>query len=398
MINEHIQIGKINACNRVVLQPMEGCDCNTDGSPSELTVQKYQKAARSCAGIIWFEANAVCPEGRTNPRQMMLTKENLSKFKTLLSQMREIAKAECGVAPIFILQLTHSGRQSITPMIAYRNPVYEEKRPVTDANIVTDEYLDTLPEKYVMSALLAVEAGFDGVDVKSCHGYLFQELLSAFNRSGRYGGSFENRARLYLDSVRAVKKAIPDNILLTTRLSVSDMVQKPYGFGTTNQNLLDLAEPYMLIEKLVEEGIQILNVTVGNPYYNPHVNRPYKKGGYLPPETAKTGLERFEYIEKHIKERFPTLTVVGSGLSYYRDDLFEQSERQLSEGVCDMVGYGRMWLAYPLFLKDYLKGVFSPQKCCLACSKCTELMRAKQVSGCAVFNDYYRNLYKEIQK
>lgn len=396
MIERPLQIGKIKIENRVVLQPMEGCDCNFDGSPSELTCEKYFKAAKSGAGVVWFEANAVCPEGRTNPRQMMLTKENLPKFKALLSQMREIAKAECGITPIFILQLTHSGRQSITPMIAYRNPVYEEKRPVTDANIVTDEYLDTLPEKYVTSALLAVEAGFDGVDVKSCHGYLFQELLSAFNRNGRYGGSFENRARLYLESVRAVKNAIPSDILLTTRLSVSDMVQKPYGFGTTEQNELDLTEPDMLIEKLVEEGIKILNVTVGNPYYNPHVNRPYRKGGYLPPETAKTGLERFEYIEKHIKERFPTLTVVGSGLSYYRDDLFEQSERQLNEGICDMVGYGRMWLAYPLFLKDYLKGVFSPQKCCLACSKCTELMRAKQVSGCAVFNDYYRKLYKEI--
>ena len=398
MIERPLQIGKTKIENRVVLQPMEGCDCNVDGSPSDLTIQKYLKAAKSGAGVVWFETNAVCPEGRTNPRQMMLTKENLSKFKTLLSQMREIAKAECGVAPIFILQLTHSGRQSITPMIAYRNPVYEEKRPVTDANIVTDEYLDTLPEKYVMSALLAVEAGFDGVDVKSCHGYLFQELLSAFNRNGRYGGSFENRARLYLESVRAVKNAIPSDILLTTRLSVSDMVQKPYGFGTTEQNELDLTEPDMLIEKLVEEGIKILNVTVGNPYYNPHVNRPYRKGGYLPPETAKTGLERFEYIEKHIKERFPTLTVVGSGLSYYRDDLIEESNRQLNEGICDMVGYGRMWLAYPSFFKDYLKGVFSPQKCCLACSKCTELMRAKQVSGCAVFNDYYRNLYKEIQK
>jgi len=398
MIERPLQIGKTKIENRVVLQPMEGCDCNSDGSPSELTIQKYLKAAKSGAGVIWFEANAVCPEGRTNPRQMMLTKENLPKFKALLSQMRETAKTECGVAPIFILQLTHSGRQSITPMIAYRNPVYEEKRPVTDANIVTDEYLDTLPEKYVTSALLAVEAGFDGVDVKSCHGYLFQELLSAFNRNGRYGGSFENRARLYLESVRAVKNAIPSDILLTTRLSVSDMVQKPYGFGTTEQNELDLTEPDMLIEKLVEEGIQILNVTVGNPYYNPHVNRPYRKGGYLPPESAKTGLERFEYIEKHIKERFPTLTVVGSGLSYYRDDLFEQSERQLSEGVCDMVGYGRMWLAYPLFFKDYLKGVFSPQKCCLACSKCTVLMRRQQVSGCAVFNEYYRNLYKETEK
>lgn len=398
MIESSIYIGKRKIDNRAVLQPMEGCDCNMDGSPSDLTVEKYLKAARSGAGIVWFEANAVCPEGRTNPRQMMLTADNLPLFKALLSRMRKISKEECGTDPVFILQLTHSGRQSIVPMIAYRNPIYEERRPVTDENIVTDEYLDTLPEKYAESARLALEAGFDGVDVKSCHGYLFQELLSAFDRKGRYGGSFENRTRLYFYCVRAVKNAIFEDILLTTRLSVSDMIPKPYGFGTDTQNRLDLTEPDMLIERLATEGVQILNVTVGNPYYNPHVNRPYRRGGYPPPERAQEGLLRFEYIEKHIKEKFPTLTVVGSGLSYYRDDLIEQSERQLSEGVCDMVGYGRMWLAYPEFYRDHLRGAFDPKKCCLACSKCTELMRAGQVSGCAVFNEYYRELYKEIKK
>ena len=167
MIENAIQIGERIICNRVVLQPMEGCDCNIDGSPSELTGEKYKKAARSGAGIVWFEANAVCPEGRTNPRQMMLTKDNLPSFKNLLREMREIAKRECCISPIFILQLTHSGRQSIVPMIAYRHPIYEERRPVADENIVTDEYLDTLPERYAESARLAAEAGFDGVDVKS---------------------------------------------------------------------------------------------------------------------------------------------------------------------------------------------------------------------------------------
>ncbi len=398
MIEKTIQIEKNKISNRVVLQPMEGCDCNLDGSPSDLTVEKYLRAARSGAGVVWFEANAVCPEGRTNPRQMMLTEENLPKFNGLLSEMRKIAKEECGISPTFILQLTHSGRQSITPMIAYRNPIYEEKRPVTYENIVTDEYLGTLPEKYAEAACLAVKAGFDGVDVKSCHGYLFQELLSAFTRDGRYGGSFENRARLYLDCVKAVKKAIPEDVLLTTRLSVSDMVPKPHGFGTTEANELDLTEPDMLIERLVKEGIQMLNVTVGNPYYNPHVNRPYRKGGYIAPESPETGLERFEHIEKHIKERFPALIIIGSGLSYYRDDLMEQSERQLSDGVCDLIGYGRMWLAYPMFYRDHLNGAFDAKKCCLACSKCTELMRAGKVSGCAVFNEYYRELYKTIKK
>lgn len=395
MIDSPLNIKRAVISNRVVLQPMEGCDCETDGSPSELTRAKYLRGAVSGAGVIWFEACAVCPEGRTNPRQLMLTEENLPVFRDWLAELRETAMRECGISPIFILQLTHSGRQSIRPMIAYRHPMYEERRPVTDENIVTDEYLDTLPALYARSAQLAVSAGFDGVDVKSCHGYLFQELLSAFTREGRYGGSLENRMRLYLDSVRAVREVLPEDILLTTRLSVSDMLPKPYGFGTDEAGALDMTEPDILIDRLCEAGVTLLNVTVGNPYYNPHVNRPYRRGGYTPPETAEVGLARFEIIERHIKARHPALAVVGSGLSYYREELPAVSERLLSEGVCDLVGYGRLWLAYPAFYRDMLAGRFLAKKCCLACSKCTELMRAGQVSGCAVFNEYYRNLYKE---
>ena len=105
---------------------------------------------------------------------------------------------------------------------------------------------------------------------------------------------------------------------------------------------------------------------------------------------------RFVTVEKHIKEEFPSLIVVGSGLSYYRDDLMEQAEKQVADGTCDLVGFGRMWLAYPGFYRDSREGSFSPKKCCLACSKCTELMRAGQVSGCAVHNEYYRELYRGL--
>lgn len=397
MLHTPYRLGGYTFPNRVVLQPMEGCDCLENGAPSELTVAKYIKAAQSGAGLIWFEANAVCPEGRTNVRQMMLTEQNAAQFRALLSQMRQIAQEECGTAPVILLQLTHSGRQSIEPMIAYRHPMYETRRAATDANIVSDEYLDTLPALYARSAKLALEVGFDGVDVKSCHGYLIQELLSAYSRAGRYGGSFENRTRLYLDCVRAVKQVLPAGYLLTSRLSVSDMVPYPYGFGTAESGALDLTEPDRLIGALYAEGIQILNVTVGNPYYNPHVNRPYRKGGYQPPEAAAEGLRRFEVIERHIKEQFPALCVVGSGLSYYREDLIAQSERLLAEGICDLVGYGRMWLAYPTFYRDAAADRFDPKKCCLACSGCTALMRAGKVSGCAVFHPYYRELFREIQ-
>ena len=395
MLEHSFLLDKINIPNRVVFQPMEGCDCNPDGSPSELTREKYLKAAASAAGTVWFEANAVCPEGRTNVGQMRLTEENMDSFKSLLREMREIAEKETGIRQFLVLQLTHSGRQSIVPMIAYRNSVYEEKRPVTDENIVTDEYLDTLPELYARSALLAKEAGFDAVDVKACHGYLLAEMLSAFERKGRYGGSFENRSRLYFNCARAVKAAVGDSLAVVARVGLSDMVAKPNGFGTTETGELDLTESDMLVEGLIECGIQMLNVTIGNPYYNPHINRPFKRGAYTPPETPETGLARFITVQKHLKEKFPSLPVVGSGLSYYRKELMDVSEALLRDGVCDFVGYGRMWLAYPQFFVNHLNGKFDYKKCCVACSKCTELMRAKCVSGCAVFNDYYKRLYEE---
>ena len=397
-INSQFSIKGFNIPNRVVFQPMEGCDCNNDGSPGNLTREKYIAAAKSGAGIIWFEANAVCPEGRTNPRQMMLTRENIGEFKSLIKEMREITEKEGFEKALYILQLTHSGRQSIKPMIAYRHPIYEEKRPVTDDAIVTDEYLDTLPSLYADSAKLAYEAGFDGVDVKSCHGYLFQELLSAFSREGRYGGSFKNRTRLYLDAFRAVKAAIHESMLLTARISISDMIEKPYGFGTDENGNLDLSEPDRLLAMLIDEGLEMLNVTVGNPYFNPHVNRPYRSGGYTPPETAACGLERFEIIEEHIKKMFPSLPIVASGLSYYRENPIEKAESILEKGIADFAGFGRMILAYPEFYKDYLNGCYSAKKACVTCSKCTVLMRNKCVSGCAVFNEYYRNLYKEKVK
>ena len=395
MLEKEYLLNGRTIANRVVFQPMEGCDCNPDGSPSELTIAKYKKAAASGAGIVWFEANAVCPEGRTNAGQMRLTKENMDAFKALLSEMREIAERETGIRQFFVLQLTHSGRQSIVPMIAYRNSVYEEKRPVTDENIVSDEYLDTLPALFANSALLAIEAGFDAVDVKACHGYLMAEMLSAFNREGRYGGSFENRTRLYFNCAREVKKAIGDKIAMVARVGLSDMVAKPNGFGTTEENELDLTESDMLVAGLIECGIEMLNVTIGNPYYNPHINRPFKRGAYTPPEAPETGLARFVTVQTHLKEKFPELPIVGSGLSYYRKELMEVSEAWVKDGVCDFVGYGRVSLAYPELYRDYADGKFDYKKCCVACSKCTELMRAKCVSGCAVFNAYYKKLYEE---
>ena len=393
MLNDTIKIGTHTLQNRVVLQPMEACDCE-NGAPSQLTVRKYMRGAESGAGLIWFEANGVCPEGLTNPGQMQLTEQNTDRFKQLLDDMKEQALKVTGIEPKTILQLTHSGRQSMERLTMYDNKVYAHR----SGQIVTDDYLEQLPEHYAASTLLAEKAGFDGVDIKACHGYLLMEALSAFTRPGKYGGSFENRTRLYLNCFRAAKDVKSSQTILGARIGLSDMVTKPDGFGTDEQGNLDLTEPLALVDMLSQEGLELLNVTLGNPYHNPHVNRPYRVGTYVPPETPETGLQRFITVCKAVKEQTPELPVIMSGMSYYRENMLEKGDELLKQGVCDLVGYGRASIACPTFYADWKKGTFEAKKQCVLCGKCTELMRAGKVSGCAVHDPIYREVYRGIIK
>jgi len=78
---------------------------------------------------------------------------------------------------------------------------------------------------------LAKQAGFDAVDIKSCHGYLLAELTSAYNRYGEYGGSFKNRTRLLRNSVAAAKAHEDDRFMVTARVGIYDGFAYPYGFG-----------------------------------------------------------------------------------------------------------------------------------------------------------------------
>ena len=391
--------GDLSFFNRLVIEPMEGFDCDNDGSPGELTNRKYLKYAASGASVIWVEACAVCEEGKSNPRQMSLTNKNIDIFSKFVNEIKDYGFKVNGFYPKLILQLTHSGRQSFKkPLCCYHNNIYERARPINDDSIVSDEYLDSLPEKYLHSAILAFKAGFDGVDIKSCHGYLMQETLSSYLREGRYGGSLENRKKLYLNSFKLVHDYFNKDFLITTRFGVSDMIAKPYGFGTDENGELDLSEPFSVISDLQKNGLKLLNITIGNPYYNPHINRPYRIGSYKPEELPETGVRRFENVEKEIKKQFPDIALIGCGLSYFREDALKRADVLLEQKVCDFVGFGRMALAYPDFYKDYIKGEYNVKKACITCSKCTKLMRNGLYSGCATFDDYYKDLYERHLK
>ena len=384
--------------NRVLFQPMEGCDGTADGAVDELTRRRYLRFAEGSPGIIWFEATAVCNEGRANPRQLYINEKTVGSFKSLISEIKTKSTILHGFEPIIIVQLTHSGRYSKPdgtpePIVAYRNELWEKGKETQPFKVTTDEYFDTVPAMYKKAAELALEAGFDGMDIKCCHGYLFNELLSAYNREGRYGGSLENRTRLYFDCIDAVKEAVGDKAFVTTRLNSCDCFPFGYGFGVNENDETDLTETKAIIEKLYEKGIELVNLTIGNPYLIPHTNRPYAAKS---PEDGRIGMKRVYDVTKEITSSFPDMKFVVSALSYEAENAVKYAEKLLNEGVGDFAGFGRMTFAYPTFYKDYLKnGTLDKNKVCIKCSKCSELMRAGTVSGCVIrdserYMPYYR--------
>lgn len=376
-----------NVINRVVFQPMEGCDGTLSGAVDELTRRRYLRFVQGGPGIIWFEATAVCNEGRANPRQLYINDETFDSFKSLVSEIKAASLELNGFEPVIIVQLTHSGRYSKPhgtpePIVAYRNELWEKGKEDQPFNVASDEYLKSIPSMYAKAAKLALDAGFDGMDVKCCHGYLFNEFLSAYDREGEFGGSFENRTRLYFDCIDAVKESVGKAAFVTTRLNSCDCFPYPYGFGVNKNNEIDLTETKMIIKNLSEKGIELVNLTIGNPYLIPHINRPYSVNS---PEDGNIGMKRVYDVTREICEAFPDIKFIVSALTYEGENAVAYAEKLLGEGVGDFAGFGRMTFAYPTFYKDYLEtGGPDKKKVCIKCSKCTELMRAGTVSGCVV--------------
>lgn len=406
VLGKELKIGSKTIHNRLACQAMEGCDGTLGGSPDELTIRRYDRFAKGGAGLIWFEATAVLPEARANPRQLYLRDGNLDDFKREVERIKETAIKENGYEPVVIMQATHSGRYSKpegkpAPLIAYNNPIFEKENPISSDRIVTDDYLDTVKDALVKGAVLAEKAGFDGVDIKACHRYLNSELLSAYHRPGRYGGSLENRTRLLREAIAGAMESCGGDFLVSSRMNVYDGFQYPYGFGVKNDGTTDFdpAEPVWLLKQLRDMGVELLNITMGNPYFNPHVNRPFAVGGYTAEEHPLEGVARVLKGIALLKREVPDIKLICSAVSYLGVAAPHVVAAFVEEGGFDIAGFGRTIFAYPDFAKDILtKGEMDKNKICICCSKCTQIMRTPDgTPGCVIRDkDVYLPLYQKF--
>jgi len=430
--------------NRWAIHPMEGWDGTAAGGVTEPMLRRWQRFGQSGAKLIWGgEAMAVRRDGRANPNQLIINRENQAGIAQLSEALLQSHRERYpGTGDPFIgFQLTHSGRfcrpksKQLEPRVAFRHPILDKKFGVTsDAQVFTDDELKRLVDDYIEAARIGEGIGADFVDIKHCHGYLLHEFLGAHTRPGDYGGSFENRTRLLREIVAGIRAVLP-KLQIGVRLSAFDFVPfKPnpalaepgkigpgmpedfshclpyrYGFGVNQLNPVeyDLTETVQFLTLLEQLGIKLVNLTAGSPYYNPHIQRPAiypPSDGYQPPEDPLAGVARQINVVKELKAKFANLILVGSGYSYLQEFLPHVAEYYVRNGHVDIVGLGRAALAYPTMLADATAvGRLERRFVCRTFSDCTTAPRNGLPSGCYPLDDYYKTSadaprLKEIKK
>ncbi|MGB2906081.1 MAG: hypothetical protein WBB73_03205 [Candidatus Aminicenantaceae bacterium] len=411
---QSIEIGGRIVPNRLSVHPMEGADASSRGAPGELTLRRYRRFAEGGSGLIWFEAAAVTGEGRSNPHQLMITSDNRGSFQDLVEKTREAARLGFGEKHeiLCVLQLTHSGRYSKPsgkprPRVASANPYLD--RFLKNVRVLSDEDLDFLQDDFVEAARLAYDAGFDAVDIKSCHGYLVNELLAGYSREhSRYGCGFENRARFLTEVTARIHAELP-RFMLTSRLSAFDGIPFPYGFGFTKDSPqdIDLTEARILIRRLLLLGGRFFSMSAGNPRITSHLTRPFDRplpGADPPEEHPLVGVKRLLSLTAGMQRDLPDVPFIGTGYSWLRQFFPFVAAAVLERGEASLIGLGRSAFAYPEAPRDLMdSGILDPRNTCITCSKCSELLRGGLHTGCVVrdaeiYVQEYRKLGRGVER
>jgi NADPH2 dehydrogenase len=427
-----LKVGPFTVGNRYAVHPMEGWDGEADGRPTDNTRRRWRHFGLSGAKMIWGgEAVAVRHDGRANPRQLVMNEKTQADIAGLRQTLVQAHREAMGDDKDLVigLQLTHSGRfckpnddARMEPRVLYHHPLLDGKfGPKENIVVMTDGDIRQLIDDFVIAAKRAWDCGFQFVDLKHCHGYLGHEFLSAKTREGDYGGSMTNRTRFLRELAQGIRAEVP-GMALGVRLSAIDFLPyKPdpalsdaeslgpgipvdaaaalpylYGFGTdaSDPTQIRVDETAEFLQAMTELDIPLINITIGSPYYTPHVTRPAlypPSDGYQPPEDPLVGVMRHLALVRDLKKQFPHMCFVGSGYTYLQEFLPYVAQAVVREGWTDLVGLGRMMLSYPELAADVLAGrPMQRKRLCRTFSDCTTAPRNGMVSGCYPLDAHYK--------
>jgi len=235
LLFQPIQFGSLKLNNKIVIAPMCQYSATEQGEVTYWHEQQWANYALSGAGMCIIEATAVQPEGRISYADLGLWNDlQRAQMKALLAKVKSLSPM-----PVAI-QLAHAGRKASTdkpwdgkgqfkPNEAHGWQTVSASEIPFQAHehaphALTKDEIQKVIQDFADAALRAVDAGFDLIELHAAHGYLLHQFMSPLSnsRDDEYGGSFENRIRLTLEVLQAIKNAVPADYPVGVRISATD--------------------------------------------------------------------------------------------------------------------------------------------------------------------------------
>lgn len=308
-----LKVGNIELSNRLVMPPMATAKSQGDGKVSEDILNYYkEKSEGGYISLIIIEHSFINQQGKASNGQLSVAEDND------LEGLKKLAKIVQNNGSKVVMQINHAGGAATTEVTgtkpvgpsAVANSRFKEKELPHELSI---EEIKEIIKDFGRAALLTKEAGFDGVEIHSAHGYLLNQFFSPLSnkRTDEYGGDVNNRIRIHLEVIKAVKEAVGDDFLILLRLGAADYIE-----GGT-----EISDSVIAAKKFETAGVHILDISGG---FN----------GYIIPNASEQGY--FWPLTEAIKKAVSIPVILTGGITEAT-----AAEKLLKEGKTDLIGVGR---------------------------------------------------------
>jgi 2,4-dienoyl-CoA reductase-like NADH-dependent reductase (Old Yellow Enzyme family) len=396
-IFEPLRFRNLTVKNRIFRSNVSGRFDLYDGTGTETRINWELKFARGGVGAIVSSWTGVHPRGRIVPNYATIDRDDRVPFWRSLGE--RVHEHDCR----FIVQLAHAGRQRDIPGFELDVQPGLSSTDRSDAlhgfrcRKATKAELLEVQEAFAQGARRAREAGLDGVEIHGANGYLFTQFLSsAINeRDDEYGGSLENRARLLLETVRAIRREVGDDFHLQVKISATELGNALMPWAKKGNTIEDSVQVAKWLE---EAGVDAIHVSRGSTF--PHPDNP--AGTFSAKDVVQTydtmlssGTKTFrnyvlfrtwpiykvfewrasrsvEQLEaaslddaRRIKQAVSVPVIVTGG--FQRAPLIREA---IEGGSCDAVAIARGLIANNDLVRMFADGLDEAPRSCTYCNKC----------------------------
>lgn len=306
-----LEKGKLTLKNRLIMPPMATSKAESDGKISKEIIDYYdEKSKGGFISLVIIEHSFIMQQGKASPRQLSVADDNA------LEGLKKLANIIHKNGSKTVMQINHAGsaaNKNVTGIETVGPSAILNPRLNNLPKELTKEEIKDIILKFKEAALRVKEAGFDGVEIHSAHGYLLNQFFSPISnkRTDEYGGDVLGRIKIHLEIIKAVRESVGDEFPILLRLGASDYMK----LGIT------IADSKVATVEFEKAGVDIIDVSGGFC-------------GYIAP--GITGQGYFSELSEALKKVLSIPVILTGGITEVN-----AAEKLLSEGKADLIGVGR---------------------------------------------------------